>query len=153
MDRELHKANRVFPEKTLLKYCLGSSVKAGFTQGMEKQMGCLGAMGYMWEVKGCRWEMYATAIVCQSFFNLSCSPNKTHGCFWHSLTLQRTQLPSGNCTVTAFQLLHALSVVFVFPSLHNTGPERTHGSCITTKNTVTKLTADDKTTNDVNECK
>lgn len=77
MDRELHKANRVFPEKTLLKYCLGSSVKAGFTQGMEKQMGCLGAMGYMWEVKGCRWEMYATAIVCQSFFNLSCSPNNT----------------------------------------------------------------------------
>lgn len=71
MDRELHKANRVFPEKTLLKYCLGSSVKAGFTQGMEKQMGCLGAMGYMWEVKGCRWEMYAAAIVCQSFFNLS----------------------------------------------------------------------------------
>lgn len=41
IDRELHKANRVFPERTLLKYCLASSVKAGFTLGMEKQMGCL----------------------------------------------------------------------------------------------------------------
>ncbi len=77
IDRELHKANRVFPERTLLKYCLASSVKAGFTLGMEKQMGCLWAMGYMWEVKGCWWELYATAIVCQSFFNLSCSPNNT----------------------------------------------------------------------------
>ena len=58
-----------------LKYCLASSVKAGFTLGMEKQMGCLGDMGYMWEVKGCCGELYATAIVCQLFFNLWYSPN------------------------------------------------------------------------------
>lgn len=76
-DREQHKTNCVSPLKSLLKYCLGSSVKAGFTQGMVKQMGCLWAMGYMWEVKGCCWEMHAAAIVHQSFFNLSCSPNKT----------------------------------------------------------------------------
>lgn len=41
IDRELHKTNCVFPERTLLKYCLASSVKAGFTLGMQKQMGCL----------------------------------------------------------------------------------------------------------------
>lgn len=67
----------IFPERTILKPCLASSVKAGFTLGMEKQMGCLWAMGYMWEVKGCCWELYATAIVRQMFFNLSCSLSKT----------------------------------------------------------------------------
>lgn len=41
IDRERHKTNCVFPERTLLKYCLASSVKAGFTLGMQKQMGCL----------------------------------------------------------------------------------------------------------------
>ncbi len=77
IDRELHRADRVFPERTLLKYCSAASVKAGFTLGMEKQMGCLRAMGSMWEVKGCCWELHVTAIVRQSFFNLSCSPNNT----------------------------------------------------------------------------
>lgn len=67
----------VSSQRAHLKYCLASSVKAGFTLGMEKQMGCLRDVGYMWGVKGCCWELYATAIVGQSFFNLSCSPNNT----------------------------------------------------------------------------
>lgn len=76
IDRELHKTNSVFSERALLKYGLAGSVKAGFTLGMEKQMG-LWAMSYMWEVKGCCWELYATANVRQSVFNPSCSLNNT----------------------------------------------------------------------------
>lgn len=81
---------------------------------MEKQMGCLWAMGYMWEVKR---AVVGNCMQQQSFANRSLIyrvHQTTQACFWHSLTLKQMQLPSGNCTVTAFQLFARTKCIICF---------------------------------------
>lgn len=52
------------------------------------------------------------------------APQTTQACFWHSLTLQQMQLPSGNSYCSCFfSFLHALSVLFVFPPPHKSSTD------------------------------
>lgn len=77
----------------------------------------------MWEVKGCCWELYATAILCQSFFNLLCSPKNTSMFLAFINPPTNAAAPRKLVLKLLFSLLHALSVLFVFPSPNNTGTE------------------------------